>query len=231
MNQLETVLIADGDLTSRLILTQKLSNHGYRVITASDGEEALFLFNKEQPHIVLIDVILPKIDGYKVCSKLRNDSSTPIVLLTSLDKLNDRVIGLSLGADDYLIKPFSTEELKIRIRSILQRSYNNNSYPLFIQIGDLKLNVAKRCVLKKGQPIKLTKIEFKLLEVLLARSGEGLTRLDIFNKVWGYTTFRYLDTRVVDVYIYRLRSKLEKKPSIPTLILTVRGKGYMFQEI
>jgi OmpR family response regulator RpaB len=226
-----TILLADGDPTSRLILKTQLSNYGYHIITTSDGEEALSTFNKGQFHVVLIDIMIPKIDGYKVCSKLRNISSVPIILLAALNSVTDRIIGLSLGADDFLIKPFSVDELNLKLCSLLRRSYNHYKYPLVIQIGGLKLNLFKKHVYKNDQIIRLTTIEFNLLEILVAKAGKTLTRIDIFDKVWGHTTFRYSDIRVVDVYICRLRSKIEQNPNTPDLILTVRSKGYMFQKI
>tara|TARA_B100000475_G_C14994167_1_gene313555 strand:- start:550 stop:1242 length:693 start_codon:yes stop_codon:yes gene_type:complete len=228
MHRFETILLADGDLNSRQLLTTKLSSYGYRVVAVSDGEEALFSFAKEKPQLIVLDVMLPKIDGYQVCNKLREISQTPIVLLAALGNVTDRIIGFNLGANDYVIKPFSADELVVRIQSLFKRSYCN---PLFIQIGGLQLNLSKRHVFKNGQLIKLTPIEFNLLEVLISKPGKIVTRSDIFNTLWGYTAFRYIDTRVVDVYICRLRSKLEKNSTSPNLILTVRGVGYMFQEI
>tara|TARA_B100000683_G_scaffold8301_1_gene9053 strand:- start:18068 stop:18766 length:699 start_codon:yes stop_codon:yes gene_type:complete len=231
MGKLKTILLADGDLNNRRLITKKLSSYGYHVIAVSNGEEALFIFGKKNPHLAIIDVMLPKMDGYQVCNKLREISTIPIVLLTALDTLTDRNIGFNLGADDYIVKPFSINELEVRIHSLLRRYYTNDYYsPLFINVGELKLNLLKKCVFKNKELIRLTTIEFKLLEILISKPGKVVTRSDIFGMLWGYTAFRYVDTRVVDVYIYRLRLKLEENPKKPNLILTVREKGYMFQE-
>lgn len=228
----KTILLADGDSKTCHLLDAKLSFYGYVVITVSNGEEALRFFDQEKPHLVLLDVMLPKIDGYKVCNELRKISSTPIILFSALDTLTDRIIGFNLGADDYIVKPFSIDELEIRIQSLIRRSHFNDCLkPLFIYVGELTLNLSKRYVIKNDQLVKLTSLEFSLLEVLISKPGKIITRSDIFSILWGYAEFRYVDTRVVDVYICRLRSKLEKDPNNPTLILTIRGKGYMFHEI
>ena len=232
MGRFRTILLADGDLNNCHLLTTQLSSYGYSVITASNGEEVLSIFDTAIPHLIILDVMLPQIDGYQVCNKLRRISQIPIILLGALGNVNDRSIGFNLGADDYIVKPFSAYELGARIRSLLKRSYSDNySTPPFIHIGNLKLNLSKRHVFKNNQLIKLTPMEFKLLEVLISKPGKVITRLEIFGILWGYTTFRYVDTRLVDVYICRLRSKLEKNPNIPNIILTIREKGYMFQEI
>ena len=179
--------------------------------------------------------MLPKIDGYEVCSEIRKESKVPIIMLTALGDINDRVTGLELGADDYVMKPFSPKELEARIRSVLRRtegqiitglqSPSNN----LLYIGKLTIDTNKRQVFKDKERIKLTGMEFNLLELLVSKAGERLSRSTILDRVWGYTPERYLDTRVVDVHISRLRSKLEDDPGNPDLIITARGTGYMFQ--
>jgi len=233
----EKILVVDDEMSIRQILETRLSIRGYNVILAQDGEEALDLFRKEQPDLVILDIMLPKIDGYEVCSEIRKDSPVPIIMLTALGDISDRVMGLELGADDYVMKPFSPKELEARIRSVLRRIDSKcllnlptkNQNQNILQIGALAIDTNKRQVFKGTERIKLTGMEFNLLELLVTKAGERLSRSTILDQVWGYTPERYLDTRVVDVHISRLRSKLEEDPSNPDLIITARGTGYMFQ--
>jgi|TARA_B110000046_G_scaffold185755_1_gene229079 two-component system, OmpR family, response regulator RpaB len=231
----EKILVVDDEISIRQILETRLSIRGYEVILAANGEEALFLFKKEQPNLVILDVMLPKMDGYEVCSEIRKDSQIPIIMLTALGDIVDRVMGLELGADDYVMKPFSPKELEARIRSVLRRTEMRSSFPSqnsnknILQIGKLLVDTNKRQVFKGKERIKLTGMEFNLLELLVSKAGERLSRATILDRIWGYTPERYLDTRVVDVHISRLRSKLEEDPSNPDLIITARGTGYMFQ--
>jgi len=231
----EKILIVDDESNIRQILETRLSIRGYTVITAANGEEAINLFQKEQPDLIILDIMIPKIDGYTVCTELRKKSNVPIIILTALGDVSDRVMGLEFGADDYVIKPFSPKELEARIRSILRRTVRINEPPpanqYLIQIGNLILNTQTRQVFKNSKRIWLTEIEFNLLELLITKPGERLSRSYILDSIWGYTPDRYLDTRVVDVHISRLRSKLEEDPSKPELILTARGTGYMFQSL
>ena len=233
-NYSEKILIVDDEPSIRQILETRLSIRGYTVILAANGEEALYLFHNEHPDLVILDIMLPKIDGYEVCSQIRKKSQVPIIMLTALGDISDRVMGLELGADDYVMKPFSPKELEARIRSVLRRvdSKNaliNNPHKSILQIGSLVIDTNKRQVFKGAERIKLTGMEFNLLELLVTKAGERLSRSMILDRVWGYTPERYLDTRVVDVHISRLRSKLEEDPSNPDLIITARGTGYMFQ--
>ena len=231
----EKILVVDDETSIRQILETRLSIRGYKVILASNGEEALYMFKKESPNLVILDIMLPKIDGYEVCSEIRKKSQVPIIMLTALGDISDRVIGLELGADDYVMKPFSPKELEARIRSVLRRTDSSNivtekrTNESRLQIGTLVIDTNKRQVFKGKERIKLTGMEFNLLELLVTKAGERLSRSMILDRVWGYTPERYLDTRVVDVHISRLRSKLEEDPSNPDLIITARGTGYMFQ--
>ena len=231
------ILVVDDEISIRQILETRLSIRGYEVILAANGEDALSLFRQEQPNLVILDLMLPKIDGYEVCSEIRKESQVPIIMLTALGDINDRVMGLELGADDYVMKPFSPKELEARIRSVLRRTELQNT-PLvqnpnrnIRQIGKLVIDTNKRQVFKGAKRIRLTGMEFNLLELLVNKAGERLARSTILDRVWGYTPERYVDTRLVDVHISRLRSKLEEDPSKPDLILTARGTGYMFQKI
>jgi OmpR family response regulator RpaB len=228
----EKILVVDDELSIRTILETRLSILGYKVILATNGEEALFLFNKENPNLLILDIMLTKIDGYEVCTEIRKQSQVPIIILTALGGIADRVFGLELGADDYVIKPFSPQELEARIRSILRRTHSNNKPavdPNILRTANLVINIRKRQVLKGNKRIKLTDMEFNLLELLVNKSGERLSRTFILDSIWGYIPERYLDTRVVDVHISRLRSKIEDDPTNPDFVITARGIGYMFQ--
>ena len=232
--QNEKILVADDEINIRRILETRLSIRGYKVFLAADGEEAITMFKKERPNLVILDLMLPKIDGYGVCRELRKESKVTIIMLTALGGISDRVTGLELGADDYVIKPFSPKELEARIRSVLRRTQKpvtQKANSEIFYMGNLKIDTLKRQVFKSNRRIKLTGTEFNLLELLINRAGERLTRTLILDKIWGYIPERYVDTRLVDVHISRLRSKLEEDPSNPDLILTARGTGYMFQKI
>ena len=233
----EKVLVVDDEASIRRILDTRLSMIGYVVITACDGEEALSLFKKEDPNLVILDVMMPKLDGYGVCQEIRKNSDVPIIMLTALGDVADRITGLELGADDYVIKPFSPKELEARIRSVLRRtekvqlSTTNNNNSGVVQFNFLKIDFNRRQVYKSDERIRLTGMEFSLLELLVSKSGQAFSRAEILQEVWGYTPERHVDTRVVDVHISRLRAKLEMDPSNPDLILTARGTGYLFQRI
>lgn len=232
----EKVLVVDDEASIRRILDTRLSMIGYLVITASDGEEALSLFRQESPNLVILDVMMPKLDGYGVCQEIRKNSDIPIIMLTALGDVADRITGLELGADDYVIKPFSPKELEARIRAVLRRtekiqiSSNSNNSGI-VQFNFLKIDFNRRQVYKADKRIRLTGMEFSLLELLISKSGQAFSRSEILQEVWGYTPERHVDTRVVDVHISRLRAKLELDPSNPDLILTARGTGYLFQRI
>lgn len=232
----EKILVVGHDFQTRQILKSQLSICSYQVSFAVDGEEAIARFRNEQPDLIILDTVLPKIDGYKVCQEIRCESQVPIIFLSALASISDRVMGLDLGADDYLIKPFSLSELKARIRSVLRRMrlFQPNNTKLdqdILYIKSLKIDMYKRQIFKGLERIKLTVMEFNIFELLVQHAGTPLSRSLILDNVWGYTPQRYLDTRVVDVHISRLRSKLEEDPRNPMLIITTRGKGYMFQEV
>ena len=234
--QKEKILVVDDETSIRRILETRLSMIGYDVVSAGDGEEALSVFKKEFPSLVVLDVMMPKLDGYGVCQELRKESDVPIIMLTALGDVADRITGLELGADDYVIKPFSPKELEARIRSVLRRVDKialNPGIPTsgIINIGFIKIDTNKRQVYKNNQRIRLTGMEFSLLELLVSKAGDPFSRSAILQEVWGYTPERHVDTRVVDVHISRLRAKLEEDPGNPDLILTARGTGYLFQRI
>ncbi|PSB03530.1 DNA-binding response regulator [Merismopedia glauca CCAP 1448/3] len=231
----ERILVVDDEASIRRILETRLSMIGYDVVTAADGEEALDIFRNANPSLVVLDVMMPKLDGYGVCQELRKESDVPIIMLTALGDVADRITGLELGADDYVVKPFSPKELEARIRSVLRRVDKSAATGIpssgVIQVSNIKIDTNKRQVYKNDERIRLTGMEFSLLELLVSRSGEAFSRSEILQEVWGYTPERHVDTRVVDVHISRLRAKLEDDPSNPELILTARGTGYLFQRI
>ena len=231
----EKILIVDNEIPIRQLLQARLSNLGYKVFLTSNGKDAIISFIKEQPDIIILDLILPKLDGYAVCRKIREQSDIPIIILTTLDNISDRVLELGLEVNDYVTKPFSPKELEFRIRSVL---YNYNlqvnkslTRKKIFQINDLIVDMDKKVVSKTNRIIKLTETEFNLLELLIENAGNTLSRLTILENIWGYTPERYTDTRLIDVYISKLRLKIEENSRNPDLILTVRGVGYMFQSI
>ncbi len=232
---LEKILVVDDEASIRRILETRLSMIGYEIVTAADGEEALRMFHDTDPDLVVLDVMMPKLDGYGVCQQLRQTSDIPIIMLTALGDVADRITGLELGADDYVVKPFSPKELEARIRSVLRRVEKKDAPSIprsgIIHVGSMKIDTNKRQVYKENERIRLTGMEFSLLELLMSRSGKPISRNEILTEVWGYTPEQQADTRVVDVHISRLRTKLEDDPSNPEFILTARGKGYMFQRI
>jgi OmpR family response regulator RpaB len=235
-NHKEKILVVDDEASIRRILETRLSMIGYTVVTAADGDEALAAYKKELPNLIILDIMMPKLDGYGVCQEIRKDSDIPIIMLTALGDVADRITGLELGADDYVVKPFSPKELEARIKAILRRvdKMSLHSTALssgIISMGGIKIDTNRRQVYKQNEKIRLTGMEFSLLELLMSKSGEAFSRASILQEVWGYTPERHVDTRVVDVHISRLRSKLEEDPSNPDLILTARGTGYLFQKI
>ena len=215
----QRILLADDEASIRRILETRLKMAGYDVYTAQDGEETVNAFNKYNPDLVVLDVMMPKMDGYGVTREIRRTS-------------------LELGADDYVIKPFSPKELEARVKAVLRRTNNREtSAPTgkvtknVITTGNIKIDTARRQVFRKNERIRLTGMEFSLLELLVNNSGQAFSRNEILQHVWAYPPDHRIDTRVVDVHISRLRSKLETDPANPELILTARGIGYMFQRI
>ena len=234
----QKILVADDEASIRRILEARLSMIGYEIITATDGEEAIAAFNKHNPDVIVLDVMMPKIDGYGVTREIRRTSDVPIIILTALGDVSERITGLELGADDYVIKPFSPKELEARVKAVLRRTNTKEvAAPAskitknVITTGNIRIDTARRQVFRKNERIRLTGMEFSLLELLVNNSGQAYSRNEILQHVWSYPPDHRIDTRVVDVHISRLRSKLETYPANPELILTARGIGYMFQRI
>ena len=233
----ERILVADDEASIRRILETRLKMVGYEVITAADGEEALEAFQKHNPDLIILDVMMPKMDGYGVTREVRRNSDVPIIILTALGDVSERITGLELGADDYVVKPFSPKELEARVRAVLRRTNEKEIAGMgkvtknVITIGNIKIDTSRRQVYCKNEKVRLTGMEFSLLELLVNNSGQPFSRNEILQHVWSYPADHRIDTRVVDVHISRLRSKLENDPANPELILTARGIGYMFQRI
>jgi len=227
-NTVKTILVVEDEKPISEILKVNLTKNGYNVLTAYDGEEAINMATAAEPDLILLDVMLPKADGFTVCKKLRKTMSTPIIMLTARAEEVDKVLGLELGADDYMTKPFSLRELMARVKANLRRTAimttDSTNEPLVF--SDLEINVERYEVKKRGQVIDLTYREFELLKYLATQSGKIFSREHLLNKVWDY---EYVgDDRTVDVTIRRLREKIEDDPSSPVYILTKRSVGYYF---
>jgi two-component system, OmpR family, response regulator RpaB len=232
------VLIVDDEAMIRRILSTRLTMVGYEVAVACDGAEALEVFAQEKPDLVVLDVMMPKLNGLEVCQELRKTTGVPIIMLTALGDVADRITGLQMGADDYLPKPFSPKELEERINVILRRVHGSNmavpsDNPVagVLLAGPLRIETYKRQVFLNGDRIQLTGMEFDLLELLAGNAGKTVSRADILQKVWGYSPRHYADMRVVDVHVSRLRSKIGDNPKSPEFIHTDWGTGYFFQGV
>jgi DNA-binding response OmpR family regulator len=220
------ILVVEDDTTVRETLALNLGREGYTVATADDGEAALELARTGSPDLVVLDVMLPKLDGLTVCRILRRESDIPIILLTARGTETDKIIGLETGADDYIVKPFSLGEFLARVRAALRRG-RSASPPTEVQAGDLVLDLVARRARLGSQPLQLAPREFELLATLMRNQGAVLTRELLLARVWGegYPG----DSRTVDVHIRWLRQKIEADPSDPNRIVTVRGVGYRFE--
>jgi DNA-binding response OmpR family regulator len=222
-----TILLIEDEEAMLRGLRDAFEHHGYHVVTAEDGEAGLELVEKEQPDLIVLDVMLPGMDGFDVCRELRKRGfSAPILILTARGEEVDKVVGLEIGADDYITKPFSTRELLARVKAHLRRSAEKTVKLSEYKFGDVKVDFAKLKAFKKGKPIDLTSTEFSLLQFLIEHRNEVVSREQILNKVWGYET--YPDSRTVDSHILNLRQKLESDPHKPEFIITVHGLGYKF---
>jgi len=227
-----TILLVDDEESIQKLLTYPLEREGYRVVQARDGEEALSQFAAQEVDLVVLDVMLPKVDGLEVCRRLRTSSAVPIIMLTARDDEVDKVLGLELGADDYITKPFSIREFRSRIRAVLRRAKELSAQPALgerpIELGELTIDPAKRSVLLEGEPVALTYVEFEVLRTLATHRGRVYSRRALLEAVWGGSAYR--EPRTIDVHIRHLREKLEQDPADPRLILTVRGAGYCFRD-
>ena len=224
----EKILVVDDEKNIVDIIAFNLKKEGYQVMTAANGEEAVFLALNENPDLILLDVMMPKMDGYEACKRIREKTNTPIIMLTARAEEVDKVLGLELGADDYVTKPFGVRELMARVKANLRRkaapaaAVQGN----VLQFGQLTIDLDRYEVRRDGRPVELTLREFELLKFLAQNRTQVFTRETLLEKVWGYEYFG--DVRTVDVTVRRLREKIEDNDKKPTYILTKRGVGYYF---
>jgi two-component system, OmpR family, response regulator len=223
-----TILLVDDEDAVQKLLAYPLERDGFRVVQARDGEEALARFAQERVDLVVLDLMLPKLDGLEVCKRLRSSSSVPIIMLTARDDELDKVLGLELGADDYITKPFSIREFRSRVRALLRRA----AIPATVEEetlerDGLRIDLGRRDVEVGGRAVQLTYVEFELLRTLAASPGRVFTREMLLQALWGGSDYR--EPRTIDVHVRHLREKLEGDPSEPEFILTVRGVGYRFR--
>jgi two-component system response regulator RegX3 len=226
-----TILLVEDEPTLRETLAYNLEQDGYRVITAADGREALERFRAQPPDLLVLDLMLPELSGMEVCRIVRQVSDVPILMLTARDSEIDKVVGLEVGADDYVTKPFSLRELQARIRALLRRTdatLATEPAVSTVRLGDVDVDLAGHQLLRDGQPLPVKPKVFELLAFLLRHPGQVFTREQLLQDVWGYDYAG--ETRTVDVHIHALRALLEPDTSEPTLVQTVRGVGYVLRK-
>ena len=222
------ILIVEDEMSLSEPLAYLLGREGYETTVADDGLAAIAEFDRHGADLVLLDLMLPGLSGTEVCRELRTRSSVPIIMLTAKDSEVDIVVGLELGADDYVTKPYSTRELLARIRAVLRRRIDvENDHDAILESGSVRMDVERHTVAVDGKDVAMPLKEFELLELLLRNAGRVLTRGQLIDRVWGADYFG--DTKTLDVHIKRIRSKIERKPSEPEMLVTVRGLGYRFE--
>ncbi|WP_238903384.1 response regulator transcription factor [Clostridium sp. YIM B02506] len=231
MNNKYKILIVDDEQNILDVCKVYLEKEGFTIITAIDGESALNIYNTETLHLIILDLMLPKISGEKLCTTIRESSNIPIIMLTAKVDENERIEGISMGADDYLTKPFSVRELVVRVKALLKRTYKNTipvNDVLIFNNGDLEVDINKVIVRKQGLTLNLTTNEFKVLTTFITNYNQVLTREQIVNKAFGmdYEGF----DRTIDTYIKNIRQKIETNPKEPKYIITIYGMGYKFIE-
>lgn len=222
------VLIVEDEPSLAETIAYNLREEGYKVSIAADGLSGLDAFRREKPDIVLLDVMLPEIDGIEVCRLIRRDSEAPIIMLTAKSREIDKVVGLEVGADDYVTKPFGMMELVARIRAALRRSRRETKAPETLAAHGVEMDISRHAVTVDGRAVDLRPREFELLRLLMANRGRVMERSALLDRIWGEDEF--IDAGTVDVHIRRLREKVEDEPGRPKRILTVRGVGYKFAE-
>jgi DNA-binding response OmpR family regulator len=226
------ILLVDDEQAVQTLLTYPLRKDGYEVVSAQDGREALDRFAEQRFDLVVLDIMMPRLDGIEVCRRLRARSQVPIIMLTAKDDEIDKVLGLEMGADDYITKPFSVREFRSRVRAALRRSEMGGAARLApdepIAIGDLEIDFERRVVEVRDDKIRLTYVEFEILAALALSPGRVMTRENLLEHVWGDSAYR--DPRTIDVHIRHLREKLEADPRSPEYLFTVRGVGYRFRD-
>jgi DNA-binding response OmpR family regulator len=231
MERRSTVLLVDDEESVQKLLTYPLEREGYTVVQARDGEEALERYRETPVDLVILDLMLPRLDGLAVCRRLREErSAVPIIMLTARGDEGDKVLGLELGADDYITKPFSIREFMSRVRALLRRAQLSpaGAPAELIEVDDLRIDTTRRSVQARGTAVQLTYLEFELLRTLASHPGRVFTRKQLLDELWGGSEFR--DPRTIDVHVRHLREKVERDPAEPELIFTVRGAGYRFRD-
>jgi len=221
------ILVVDDKASVRKLVQEYLNEHGYKVVTASNGQEALFTARYKKPDLILLDIMMPEMDGFEFIRAHRRESETPIILLTARLEESDKVIGLELGADDYVTKPFGMRELLARVRAVLRRTSRDADGSEILRAGAIELDKAARQVQVGGTLVHLTPSEFDLLAILMASPGRAYSRMDLLEELQG-TAFSGV-ARSIDVHIRNLRTKIEPDPANPTYVETVFGLGYRFQ--
>jgi DNA-binding response OmpR family regulator len=225
------ILVVDDEQSVQTLLAYPLRKEGYEVVAANDGREALDRFAEQRFDLVVLDIMLPKLDGIEVCRRVRSRSQVPIIMLTAKGDEIDKVLGLEMGADDYITKPFSVREFRSRVRATLRRAEMLGGRPGReepIVSGELRIDFERRVVTMRGEPIRLTYVEFEVLATLARSPGRVHTREMMLEQVWGDSAYR--DPRTIDVHIRHLREKLERDPRAPEYLFTVRGVGYRFRD-
>jgi DNA-binding response OmpR family regulator len=231
--RLARILLVDDEQSIQTLLSYPLRKEGYDVVQATDGHQALERFDEQQFDLVVLDLMLPRIDGLEVCRRLRSRSSVPIIMLTAKSEEIDKVVGLELGADDYITKPFSLREFSSRIKAALRRAEMSRPEQTMpgeepLETRDLRIDFAKRTVRVRGDDAQLTYVEFEILSVLARAPGRVFTRDMLLARIWGDSAYR--DPRTIDVHIRHLREKVERDPKDPEYLFTVRGVGYRFRD-
>jgi DNA-binding response OmpR family regulator len=223
------ILVVDDEVSIVESIKYNLEREGFRTITAADGEEALQVFEMERPDLIILDLMLPKLGGEAVCKHIRRESEIPIIMLSAKGEEVDRVVGLEIGADDYMTKPFSMRELMARVKSVLKRTgAKSDAAPeSLIAVAPFELDKKRHEIRLRGKALRLTLKEFELLELLMINAGQVLTRDVLLSRVWGDDYFG--DAKTLDVHIRRLRKKMEADPSNPVFLKTVRGVGYRLE--
>ncbi|NLX11738.1 MAG: response regulator transcription factor [Chloroflexi bacterium] len=225
---MKKILLVEDDDTLRTTLAYNLQKEDYTVVQTGDGADALSLAREEDPDLIVLDVMLPSLDGLSVCRIVRNESDVPIIMLTARGSEVDRIVGLEIGADDYIVKPFSLGEFLARVRAILRRKPSSaHTVVDRLESGDLTLDLIARRATRGGEELRMTHKEFDLLATLMRNRGAVLSRDLLLERVWGYDYSG--QTKTVDVHVRWLREKIEQDPSNPTRIVTVRGVGYRFE--
>jgi len=224
------ILVVDDEQKVLNVVEAYLIKEGFEIITCTDGEEALKIFKTKQIHLIILDLMLPKISGEEVCNKIRASSSVPIIMLTAKAEEDNKIDGLAIGADDYITKPFSNRELVGRVKAIIRRTYRENSplaELLIINNGDLEINIEKMIIKKQGNLITLTSNEFKILIALLTNPGQIFSRDQLVNKAFGINYDGF--DRIIDTHIKNIRHKIEDDPKKPKYIISAYGMGYKFE--